>query len=127
MFDVITLEKLCLRKIEINNIVMNCKSFEAVQYALHVNTKRKEKISNFLPLLQPLKSIVSKEMMERMAEHGLAYECLVTKYAQSVQEAKNYLHGCEPGGSPIIIRTKKILDKILSHLQSTKENSIPKK
>lgn len=119
MFDVKMLEKLCLEKLKFDDILNGCKTFDQVKSDLEKSAARKENIKKFLPQLQPLQGVLSKMMLERLAENCLSYEELMAKWqAQGVEGASNYIRGCTPAGVPSIIKTKKMLDKVLTYLDN---------
>lgn len=112
-FDVNLLEKLSTTFLDINDVVKNKKSVADVICSLD-NSENTQKL---LPSFKPMDGIISTAMQKRLCSSGIDYqEILFTYMIEGEEEAKKLLQGFI-NGKATIIKSKKILEKILEFLE----------
>lgn len=111
-FDVMLLENLCTKLIDMNEIITTKTSIESIVEKLESNQKAKE----LLPSFEPMKSVISAAIQKRLASYGICYETIVQTFkTKGIEETKSLLRG-EVDKKPKIIKTKKILNSIIDYL-----------
>lgn len=113
IFDVMILEKLAHKCLDIKAICDVKKTYKDVDNLLYVK--------NFKKTLSPLVGAVSNAMIERLARNGLTYDMIVDTYFKEGEIALIKLLKGGKNEKRTIIKTKKVLDSILDHLQQISE------
>lgn len=109
--DVILLEKLVRRFISYDDLVQSAESFDSLIESMD----RDENSKIYLQSLNPLSEVVSKQMLKRMAYAAISYESILSEYQKSEKHAIDLLEQRVEGKAQLI-KSKKVLNSILSHL-----------
>lgn len=118
-YNVKILVKLAKKLLTQHDLMSTQKTFMDVINYLNI---KKLSLSNKHTFL-PLKKIILKGMLQRLFEANFSYFFdLVNKFKENEEKAINLLEG-KVNGSAIIIKKKKILLLILSHLKSVGEST----
>ncbi|KAK0071447.1 hypothetical protein PV325_012921, partial [Microctonus aethiopoides] len=116
LFDVEVLEKLCLKYLDMNSIIDSIITIPQIIEKSEANKKSME----IEKTLAPLKDVISKQMIKRLADNNILYEDLLQIYKdKGEKECIVYLRG-EVDGQPSIIKSTKILNNIINFLKCAK-------
>ncbi|XP_043285641.1 uncharacterized protein [Venturia canescens] len=111
-YDTFLLQELVRCHFSVDELAKDCKSFDDILQLL----LNKPKIANTMQTLAPLDTIISCAMRKRLAIAGVNYSLIVSTFHRNEKEAIELLEQREDG-KPQLIKTKKMLLKILDFLK----------
>ena len=119
LHDCVTLEELCISLKCDNKLISSCISMsEFLQKQNRLEIK-----AALEPELQPLRSVLSKLMITRLAENGISMNVLQENYRIGQGESIHVLLAEDDGrGKPKITASKKVINKLVDYLKSSQEN-----
>lgn len=120
-YDVELIETLSLSKLSIEELLQNKQEFDKVLTSANNSLSRSIPRSRYWKSLDPLTKsrVVSKEIVNRLAENKLSLPLLIRTFKNAGEEAVVAILEQRVDGKPQVIKTKKVLDKILDYLRTS--------
>ena len=117
IFDINVLEKLAILYLDKNDFI---KTKITIKEIIETN-ERDKKSKEIEKTLVPLKDVLSKAMIQRLAVNNITYDKILKKYKEEGEKECILLLKGEVNGKPQIIKTKNILDKIIEFIRRSNE------